>query len=57
MQKSKIYFKEIRKQVTQCTQRINDENLPVNPIHKPSFKGIKKKDSSPILAKAQNKNR
>ena len=56
MQKGKIYFKEIRKQVTHCSQHINDENLPLNPIYKPSFKGIKKKDSSPILQKAKNIN-
>ena len=56
MQKGKVHFKEIRKQVTQHSQHVNDENLPLNPIYKPSFKGIKKKDSSPILPKPMNKN-
>lgn len=41
MQRSNINFKEIRKKVI-YQNNSNSENIPLNPIHKVSFRGIKR---------------
>lgn len=41
MQRSNINFKEIRKKVI-YQNNSNSENIPQNPIHKVSFRGIKR---------------
>lgn len=50
MPKGKLYFKHIREQVIQHSP-INNENIPINPKHKPSFKGLTKKNPTPIINK------
>ncbi len=42
MQKGNINFKEIRKKVIHNPCNDNIENVPVNPTHKISFRGIKR---------------
>lgn len=47
-------FKQIRKQVIQGQPSLNDENVPYNPMHKPSFRGIKKKHGQPLISTNSN---
>ena len=49
MQKGNINFKEIRKKVIHNIFNDNIENIPANPAHKVSFRGIKRNHDIPLI--------